>query len=402
MQCAFAHIRNVPVDQTAPFLITMVKGSAIWGDGRVGWLARTAIALVAVCTAMGTAQAQPDDTVGTEADGSVSLDRAIVNLLKDRLRNLPPGIERRLVDVPARDVFFPVDSLPADAATLRAMGYTSIQDSPRLTSKIEEHYLAQIPDDYNDLPRLETDKVRVLYLRTCNRYEAVRKAAMQFRSEAVEDGDIAVWHVEQANFELALEAVAGSDLDAGEDLAQLFMSGTSSSSGISDDNLRKLNRLLVRALTDDKADADTGAQALPVLVLRGPCVTALSPVKSLFPGLITIPPLPVPVGGGGYAYAPPKYFAVSWPVGASQVLVGRGIEGMLCSQRSLPWESSKCGFKPAGNRTALAARAIGRHVFVARIGSKWARGQFDVSGAVLFGENLPPGQMPVITLMPDP
>lgn len=356
---------------------------------------KSALAGLAVaCLSAGPAQAQ-----SVTADGPISADRAMIDLLKDRLRKLPSAPDRRFVEVPVSDVFFPVDALPDQAAELRKMGYASIKDHPRLVARIEEGFLKQIPDDYDDLPREETDHLRVLYLRTCSLRGLMDEAENQFSGDAVAYGDIKAWQIEQANFELALEAAFKAPL-AEED--QVMLAGESNrylDGGVADEDLRKINRAIVRALTEEEA-AEEGE--LPVLILRGPCIDDFRQETTAFPGVSAplLPPDPPPPPS---PYHPQKYFAVAWPAGASQVLVGRGMEGLLCSRRNLAWESTACGFKPAGNKAALALRRHGRHVYVARIGSQWAKGQFDVNSAVLFELPLTPGESPpVVTLTPAP
>lgn len=329
----------------------------------------------------------------------IDRDEAQIAVLMEAMRAKPGSVEWSFVKLLPEEVFFPGD-IPAFAAN---SDYDRVGRYPRDVQRVEQWYLSQIPDLYEELS-LEADKpVQVLYLRGCSgSFSGDLEALMP--GEAALPGDFGSrqWNIARLGTALEQAGLVTPDGDADIDMSAL----EDDMWNPTPETLRRVNRRLLALVAEPGEEGQTELKAPLPIVLLDYC--GLPSRSAQLPGVLpepgaAPPPAPQP--------SPPseRFYFVRPPAGMASVKLLRGVQAKACQIRKLPLQDARCESVSAAGNVPVRFVAPNTHHFVGKLGDQWVKGRYEVAyaqtreGAPLLPPGASPDQMgyPVIPLIPE-
>ncbi|MFM9853507.1 MAG: hypothetical protein ACKVOJ_11990 [Sphingomonadaceae bacterium] len=315
------------------------------------------------------AQSMPAGTATIKSDW-----RAKVDLIKERMATRPKASET-FHEIEPNDIFFPGDA--DDAKPEHSFG--KLANFPRDAQNVEQWYLLQIPDTYEELAKQPWFSIRVLYVSAgCGGgSQQIFDPAKEFASDGYDPQD-GFWISNEHVWAALIESQVNNALPG------MSIAIDDSTSFYSNADFRGLNRRLLAAREKLGASGRVSPGEPYFLVFAKYC--AERSIAASFPGFPEpfYPPAPPPPPPVSISY----YYRVQLPPGASSALIGTFYHKLICDRKPIPVAGPDCLPQPATGGTAIRLRAaIGaNHLFAVKINNVWKAGRFQPEPINIFSE----------------
>jgi hypothetical protein len=300
--------------------------------------------------------------------------RAKVDLVKEKMATRLTAYPE-FQEIAPNDIFFPGD---ADEAKPEH-SFGKIANFPRDVQTVEQWYLGQIPDKYEEAAEQPWFSIRALYISAgCGgSSRQIFDPAKEFASDGYDP---------QGGFGISDEHVWAALIESqiNNSLPGMSVAIDDFTSFYSDTDFRALNRRLLEAREKLGATGRESPGEPYFLVFAKYC--AERSVAARFPGFPApvYPPSPPPPSPYLLSY----YYRVQLPAGASSALIGTMFHKLVCDQKRIPIAGPSCLPQPASDGAAIRLRAaIGaNHLFAVKIGNVWKTGRFQPETINIFSD----------------